>query len=98
MEQLGSELHLRLEVTGNRSLVAVLGPIPRHLALLDALALLEQQLRQRRQQLARPVPDDSRPVLGVISHERRSLRDRRLVPDRRRTTGDAIRRLARLAD
>ena len=85
MEQLGSKLHLRLEITRTCSLVATLGPIPRDLPLCDALVLIEQQIQQRRQQLSSITPDNSEPRRAVSSRERRSMRDRRQVADRRRT-------------
>ena len=98
MEHLGSELRLQLEITRDVSVVATLGPIPRDLSLPEALVLLEQQVRQRRQQLSRTSSSESEPRLGVISKERRSMRDRRQICDRRRSTRQIRRNLVRSVD
>ena len=98
MKQLRSELRLQLEVAGNRVLTAVLGPIPQHLALNDALSLLEWQLRERRQQLTKRRVGEAQPEVGIIHQERRSPSDRRQIPERRRPSWDRIRGFARSPD
>jgi hypothetical protein len=82
-----SELTLRLELTQGKRLVAVLESIPRDNDLVEVLAMLEQRVNRRRKDLERSKDGAGEEALGVAFRERRSVPDRRRTSDRRGAIG-----------
>jgi hypothetical protein len=87
-----SERTLHIELTQGKHLVALLESISRDIDLVGLLATLEQQVNRRRKKLERSEDGAGEEALGAPFRERRSVPDRRRSSDRHRAIGLAATR------